>query len=266
MSVAGVEGAAKAPPKNLFAQTVTEVEHYTSRLFRFRMTRPDSFRFRSGEFVMIGLEGTPRRAYSIASPAWDEALEFFSIKVPGGPLTEHLQRIQPGDTVFMNKKPTGTLVNDALIPGKRLFLFSTGTGVAPFASVIRDPETFEKFDEVILTQTCREVAELEYAKQTVDAALNDELVGEFTKGKVTLFTSATREPHTHTGRITDLIVSGGLFDALGIPPLDAASDRAMICGSMEMLKDTQAILEERGFEEGANNRPATFVVERAFVG
>ncbi|MEO1103212.1 MAG: ferredoxin--NADP reductase [Pseudomonadota bacterium] len=258
---------AKAPrQKNLFAQTVTEVEHYTERLFRFRVTRPASFRFRSGEFVMIGLENTPMRAYSIASPSWDDELEFFSIKVPGGPLTEHLQRIKVGDTVLIGKKPTGTLVNDALIPGKRLWLFATGTGAAPFASLIRDPETFDKFDEVILTETCREVAELRYAQEVVDATLADPLVGEFAQGRLRLFTTATREPHEHTGRITDLIRSGALFETMNVAPLDPVTDRAMICGSMEMLKETQALLEERGFEEGANNRPATYVVERAFVG
>ncbi|MEM0906149.1 MAG: ferredoxin--NADP reductase [Pseudomonadota bacterium] len=253
-------------PKNLFAETVTEVEHYTPRLFRFRLTRPASFRFRSGEFVMIGLEGTPKRAYSIASPAWDDELEFFSIKVPNGPLTEKLQRIEPGDTVFLGKKPTGTLVNDALIPGKRLFLFGTGTGVAPFASLVRDPETYEKFDEVILTETCREVAELRYAQEVGEMAKSDPLVCEFAGDRLTLFTSTTREAHTHEGRVTDLIESGSLFDALNIAPLDPATDRAMICGSMEMLRDTQQILEARGFEEGANNKPATYVVERAFVG
>ncbi|GAB5377718.1 MAG: ferredoxin--NADP reductase [Acuticoccus sp.] len=258
--------AAEALPKNTFAQDVTAVEHYTDRLFRFRITRPASFRFRSGEFVMIGLPGTPMRAYSVASPSWDEELEFFSIKVPGGPLTEHLQTIRPGDTVWMRKKPTGTLVNDALVPGERLWLFATGTGFAPFASVIRDPETYEKFGEVFVTETCRESAELAYAEATVAAALADPLVGEFTEGRLRLFTSATRTPHPHTGRITDLIRSGELFEALGVPPLDPARDRAMICGSMEMLRDTQALLEERGFEEGANNRPATYVVERAFVG
>ncbi|MEM8663068.1 MAG: ferredoxin--NADP reductase [Pseudomonadota bacterium] len=264
---ASSQPAAAAPKrKNVFAQVVTEVEHYTPRLFRFRVTRPASFRFRSGEFVMIGLEGTPMRAYSIASPSWDDEIEFFSIKVPGGPLTEHLQRVQAGDTVLMAKKPTGTLVNDALIPGKRLWLFATGTGIAPFASLIRDPETFDKFDEVILTQTCREVAELRYAKEMVAATLADPLVGEFAAGRLRLFTTATREAHDHTGRITDLIRSGGLYEALDVAPLDPATDRAMICGSMEMLKETQALLEERGFEEGSNNRPGTYVVERAFVG
>src|SRR6195952_5853462 len=152
-------------PENVFVETVTEVHHFTDRLFKFRITRPSQLRFRSGEFIMIGLPNAERpiyRAYSIASPFWDEEIEFYSIKVPGGPLTESLQKIVPGDTVLMRKKPTGTLVLDALIPGKRLYMFSTGTGIAPFASLMRDPETYEKFDEVILTHTCREIAELKY--------------------------------------------------------------------------------------------------------
>ncbi|MEM7694709.1 MAG: ferredoxin--NADP reductase [Pseudomonadota bacterium] len=260
--------AADAPARSkaLQAQTVTEVAHYTDRLFRFRITRPQSFRFRSGEFVMIGLDGTPLRAYSVASPSWDDTLEFFSIKVPGGPLTERLSKIGVDDTVLMAKKPTGTLVLDALTPGRRLFLFSTGTGFAPFASIIRDPETFEKFDEVIVTQTCREAAELRYAQETVAATFNDPLVGEMVAGRLTLFTSTTREETAHMGRITTLIENGNLFATLGISAIDPLEDRAMICGSMAMLKDTQAILEARGFEEGANNKPASYVVERAFVG
>ncbi|NRG19944.1 ferredoxin--NADP reductase [Rhizobiales bacterium] len=256
-------------PAGTFVETVKSVQHYTDRLFKFRVTRPASFRFRSGEFVMIGLmiDGKPIfRAYSIASPSWDEELEFFSIKVPDGPLTSHLQKIQPGDAILMKKKPTGTLVNDALIPGKRLYMFSTGTGVAPFASIIRDPETYEKFEEVILTQTCREVAELKYAQDLVEATQNDPLIGELAQDKLKLFTSTTREDYPVMGRITKLIENGELFSRLGVPPLDPATDRGMICGSMEMLKDTKALLEERGFTEGANNKPAEFVVERAFVG
>ncbi|GAA0782946.1 ferredoxin--NADP reductase [Roseibium denhamense] len=258
-----------AAPSGAFVEEVKSVQHYTDRLFRFRMTRPASFRFRSGEFVMIGLmiDGKPLyRAYSIASPAWDEELEFFSIKVPDGPLTSHLQKIQPGDAVLMKKKPTGTLVNDALVPGKRVYMFSTGTGIAPFASLIRDPDTYEKFDQVILTQTCREVAELKYGEDLVQETLNDPLIGEYAKDKLVHYTSVTREDFPRTGRITDLIKSGKLFEDLGVPPLDPAVDRGMICGSMEMLRDTKALLEEAGLNEGANNKPAEFVVERAFVG
>ena len=255
-------------PAGVFAEEVTTVEHYTDRLFKFRLTRPTSFRFRSGEFVMIGLPNAEKpvyRAYSIASPSWDDELEFFSIKVPDGPLTEHLQRIQPGDTVLMRKKPTGTLVNDALLPGKRLYMFSTGTGIAPFASLIRDPETYEKFDEVVLTHTCREVAELKYGLDIVRQCLDDPLVGEFASGHLRHYTSCTREDHPCKGRITDLMAGGKLFEDLGVPAITPDEDRGMICGSMAMLKDTRALLEGFGLVEGANNNPATFVVERAFV-
>ena len=255
-------------PAGVFAETVTEVEHYTDTLFRFRTTRPSSFRFRSGEFVMIGLPNAEKpvyRAYSIASPSWDEELEFFSIKVPDGPLTEHLQKVKVGDTVLMRKKSTGTLVNDALLPGKRLYMFSTGTGIAPFASLIRDPETYEKFDEVILTHTCRTVAELTYGKNLHGACMEDPLIGEFAKDKLRHYCTVTREPYEYTGRITDLLASGKIFDDLGVPRLDPETDRGMICGSMAMLKDTKEALEGFGLVEGANNKPATFVVERAFV-
>nr|WP_321444477.1 ferredoxin--NADP reductase [uncultured Cohaesibacter sp.] len=255
-------------PANVFAETVTEVEHYTDRLFKFRITRPASFRFRSGEFVMIGLPNAERpvfRAYSIASPSWDEEVEFYSIKVPDGPLTEHLQKIQPGDTVLMRKKPTGTLVNDALIPGKRLYMFSTGTGIAPFASLMRDPETYEKFDQVILTHTCREIAELKYGEELFELCKTDPLIGEFAAEKLVLYNSVTREDYPRMGRITDLMTSGKLFEDLGVPPINPEADRGMICGSMAMLNDTKKVLEDFGLEEGSNARPSTFVVERAFV-
>lgn len=260
---------ATALPAGVYGETVLSVEHYTDHLFRFTMTRPAGFRFRSGEFAMIGLmvDGKPiYRAYSIASPAWADTLEFFSIKVPGGPLTQHLQKIQPGDTVLMRKKPTGTLVLDALTPAKRLYMFSTGTGIAPFASLIREPETFEKFDEVILTHTCREVAELKYGFDLVNEIENDELLSEVVGDKLRHYATATREDFVRTGRITDLIASGKLFEDLGVPVLNPETDRAMICGSTEMLKDTKALLEAAGLTEGANNKPSQFVIERAFVG
>ncbi len=257
-----------AIPAGVHAETVTAVQHYTDRLFRFRITRPASFRFRSGEFVMIGLPNAERpvyRAYSIASPSWDEEIEFFSIKVPDGPLTEHLQKIRVGDTVLMRKKPTGTLVNDALLPGRRVYMFSTGTGIAPFASLIRDPETYEKFDEVILTHTCREVAELGYGVELVRNLLDDPLVGDLARGRLRHYATVTREPYPVTGRITDLMASGKLFADLGVPPISPESDRGMICGSMAMLQDTRAALDGFGLVEGSNTRPGTFVVERAFV-
>lgn len=255
-------------PAGIFAETVTMVTHYTDRLFRFRMTRPPSFRFRSGEFVMIGLPNAEKpvyRAYSITSPSWDDELEFFSIKVPGGPLTEHLKEIRPGDTVLMRRKPTGTLVNDALLPGERVYMFSTGTGIAPFASLVRDPETYEKFGSVILTHTCREAAELEFGMELVDMVRNDPLVGEFARDRLLHFPTVTREEFTRTGRITEHINSGRLFDELGLPPIDPETDRGMICGSMAMLNDTRKLLEGFGLAEGSNSSPDTYVVERAFV-
>ncbi|CAH0340708.1 ferredoxin--NADP reductase [Rhizobium sp. CECT 9324] len=256
-------------PDGVYAETVLSVTHYTDHLFRFRMTRPAGFRFRSGEFAMIGLmvEGKPiYRAYSIASPSWDEELEFFSIKVQEGPLTQHLQRIQPGDKVLMRKKSTGTLVLDALTPGKRLYMFSTGTGIAPFASLIRDPETYEKFEEVILTHTCRDIAELKYGFDLVEEIRNHEFLAEVVGDKLKHYATVTRENYPFMGRITDLMESGKMFADLGVPALDPAIDRGMICGSTAMLKDTKAILEKAGLTEGANNKPAEFVIERAFVG
>ncbi len=261
---------ASAPiPNGLHAERVVDVEHYTDRLFRFRVTRPQSLRFRSGEFVMIGLPGAEKpvmRAYSIASPSWDEELEFFSIKVPGGPLTENLQKIQPGDQILLRPKPTGTLVNDALIPGKRLFCFSTGTGFAPFASLIRDPETYDKFEQVVVTHTCRTIAELQYSIDTVKQTKDDPLVGEFAADRLLHFASATREQSEHNGRITDLMMSGEFFNTLKIPSFNPEQDRIMMCGSMGMIRDIRDFIEPKGFEEGSNNRPATFVVEKAFVG
>jgi ferredoxin--NADP+ reductase len=268
MSSAVLEEKSEFPiPTGVFAETVTSVHHYTDRLFEFRITRPASLRFCSGEFMMIGLPNAEKpvfRAYSVASPSWDEELEFYSIKVPNGPLTEHLQKIKVGDTVLLRKKPTGTLVNDALLPGKRLWMFSTGTGIAPFASLIRDPETYEKFDEVILTHTCREVAELTYGQKLVVAVKDDPLVGEVAQG-LKLYCTTTREAYPFRGRITDLMASGKVFDDLGVPPISPETDRGMICGSMEMLRDTKAALEGFGLVEGSNSRPSTFVVERAFV-
>ena len=252
------------------AQEVTAVQHYTDRLFSFRLTRPQSLRFRSGEFVMIGLEGDNGkpllRAYSIASPAWDDELEFYSIKVPDGPLTSKLQNIVIGDHVILRPKPVGTLVLDALIPGQRLFLLATGTGFAPFASLVRDPETYEKFDQVIVTHTCRDVAELDYSRDLVNALPDDPLIGEFVGENLKYYPTTTREQSPRMGRITDLIESGKLFTDLGVPRLDRATDRVMICGSMQMLLDTKALCERHGLVEGSNASPADFVIEKAFAG
>ncbi len=264
---------ARAPefpiPAGVYAETVVSVKHYTDRLFSFRITRPQSFRFRSGEFVMIGLPNAEKpvfRAYSIASPAWDEELEFFSIKVPDGPLTQHLQKIQPGDTVLMRQKATGTLVLDALTPAKRLWMISTGTGIAPFASLMRDPETYEKFEQVVLTHTCRDVAELVYGNELAQGLIDDPLIGELAAGRFTHYATTTREDHPKMGRITTLIESGKLFEDLRVPAFDPIVDRVMICGSMDMIRDVKALVETFGLVEGSNNKPAEFVVERAFVG
>jgi ferredoxin/flavodoxin---NADP+ reductase len=252
------------------AQIVTSVTHWTDRLFSFRVTRPRSLRFRSGEFVMIGLlgdNGKPLlRAYSIASPSWDEELEFYSIKVPDGPLTSRLQHIQPGDEIILRPKPVGTLVHDALLPGKRLWLLATGTGIAPFASLMRDPETYEKYDQVIMMHTCRETAELDYGRQLVDGLTDDPLIGELVVGKLLYYPTTTREPSDRMGRITDNLVSGKVFADLGLPPMDPATDRAMVCGSLAFNIDVKAVLEGFGLREGANSEPLEYVVEKAFVG
>lgn len=253
------------------AQTVTEVKHWTDRLFSFRVTRPQSLRFRSGEFVMIGLMGENGRpllrAYSIASPAWDDELEFYSIKVPDGPLTSKLQHIQPGDQIILRPKPVGTLVHDALLPGKRLWLLATGTGFAPFASLLREPETWEKYDQVIMMHTCREVAELAYGQELVAKLREDELIGELIGGKLFYYPTTTREDFSHMGRVTDNLTSGKVFRDLGLEEgLTAERDRAMICGSLAFNVDVKAILEAAGLREGANSDPGHFVVEKAFVG
>lgn len=256
------------------AQVVTSVRHYTDRLFSFRVTRPMSLRFRSGEFVMIGLMGDNGRpllrAYSIASPAWDEELEFYSIKVPDGPLTSRLQHIQPGDEIILRPKPVGTLVHDALIPGKRLYFFSTGTGFAPFASLLREPQTYEDYDEVIVTHTCRDVAELTYGRELIEGLRSDELMqellGEEHLAKLRYYPTTTREQSPKMGRITTLIENGELFADLGVPPLNPETDRAMVCGSLAFNLDMKVALEAAGLREGANSDPAEFVIEKAFVG
>lgn len=256
-------------PANVFAETVLSVRHYTDKLFSFRITRPQSFRFRSGEFVMIGLPNAEKpvfRAYSVASPSWDEELEFFSIKVPDGPLTSHLQKIVPGDTVLLRQKSTGTLVLDAVTQARRLFMISTGTGIAPFASLVRDPETFDKFDQVILTHTCRDQAELTYGVELFENLKHDPLIGELVENRVTLYSTTTREVTPRMGRITRLIEDARFYADLGITPLDPAQDRVMICGSMAMLNDVKSLVEGLGFVEGSNSEPGSFVVERAFVG
>ena len=257
------------------AQTVTAVRHWTDRLFSFKVTRPVSLRFRSGEFVMIGLlgdNGKPLlRAYSIASPSWDEELEFYSIKVQDGPLTSKLQHIQPGDQIILRPKPVGTLVHDALLPGKRIWFFATGTGIAPFASLLREPQTYEDYDEVIITHTCRDVAELDYGRELIENIKQDELLAElFGDGftdKIRYYPTTTREESPKMGRITTLLKDGTVFDDLGLKGgIKPETDRAMVCGSLAFNHDIKAILEEFGLHEGANSEPKEFVVEKAFVG
>lgn len=271
---------AKAVPILPDAQTVTSVKHYTDRLFAFRVTRPASLRFRSGEFVMIGLMGDPNpetgkqrpllRAYSIASPSWDEELEFYSIKVPDGPLTSKLQHIVVGDQIILKPKPVGTLVHDALLPGKRLYFFATGTGFAPFASLLREPETYENYDEVIVTHTCRDVDELTYGRELIEDLKTDEmmieLLGAENLAKIRYYPTTTREQSPKMGRITTLIETGELFADLGLPALDPAVDRAMICGSLGFNVDIKTLMEKAGLNEGANSDPGEFVIEKAFVG
>jgi ferredoxin--NADP+ reductase len=256
------------------AQTVLDVKHWTDRLFSFRVSRPQSLRFRSGEFVMIGLlkdDGKPLlRAYSIASPAWDDELEFYSIKVQDGPLTSRLQHIKSGDQIILRPKPVGTLVHDALLPGKRLWFFATGTGIAPFASLIREPQTYEDYDQIILTHTCREVAELEYGRQLVDQVKNDELMAELVGAenlqKLVYYPTTTREDSPTMGRITTLIKDWTLFGDLDVTDFGPHKDRAMVCGSIGLNTDIKKILEGYGLREGANSEPAEYVVEKAFVG
>lgn len=255
------------------AQTITEVKHYTDRLFSFRVKRPASLRFRSGEFVMIGLmgdNGKPLlRAYSIASPSWDDELEFYSIKVPDGPLTSKLQHIKPGDEIILRPKPVGTLVHDALTPGKRIWFFATGTGFAPFASLLRDPQTYEDYDEIIMIHTCREVGELQYGKDLIKETLADEmlneLIGAENLAKLRYYPTTTREDSPKMGRITDLMRSGEVFKDLGVAPLEPKTDRAMVCGNLAFNLELKEMLEEYGLREGANSDPAEYVVEKAFV-
>jgi ferredoxin--NADP+ reductase len=246
---------------------VSGIRHWTDRTFSFRCERPKSFRFRSGEFVMIGLvvDGKPLlRAYSIASPSWDEELEFYSIKVPDGPLTSRLQHLAEGDEIVMRPKPVGTLVHDALRPGRRLFLFSTGTGIAPFAAIIRDPETYERFGSVILTQTCRDLHELDFGNDLVARIRADGMLSEIVGDRLVHITTTTREAGPAMGRMTDWIRDGRLAAATG-GALDPASDRVMICGSMAMLQEHKALCLQAGMAEGSNSEPGDFVIEKAFV-
>lgn len=249
-------------------EQVLSVHHWTDRLFTFTTTRNTSLRFSNGHFTMIGLpvNGKPLlRAYSIVSPNYEEHLEFLSIKVADGPLTSRLQHIQVGDTIIVGRKPTGTLLIDYLLPGKRLYLVSTGTGLAPFMSIVRDPATYEKYDQVVLTHGVRQVDELAYHDLVVDHLPQHELLGEMVSRQLLYYPTVTREPYRNMGRLTELMGNGRMFEDLDLPALDPAHDRVMICGSPQMLRDLKHLLEQRGFKEGNTSTPGDFVIERAFA-
>ena len=249
-------------------ETVLSVRHWTDSLFSFTATRSPGFRFQNGQFVMMGLEveGRPLlRAYSMASANHEEALEFFSIKVADGPLTSKLQKIREGDTILIGQKATGTLITGNLLPGKRLLLLSTGTGLAPFASLIKDPEIYETYETVVLAHGCRQISELAYGEKLVEGLRADEFFGPMVEGKLVYYPTVTREPFRNRGRITDLIVSNRLFDDIGQSPLDIETDRIMLCGSPAMLEDLRAMFQQRGFAEGSHSEAGHFVIEKAFV-
>jgi ferredoxin/flavodoxin---NADP+ reductase len=249
-------------------ERVLTVHHWTDSLFSFTTTRDPSLRFSNGHFTMIGLrlDGKPLlRAYSIASANYEEHLEFLSIKVPDGPLTSRLQHIKPGDTVVVGRKPTGTLLIDYLLPGKRLYLLGTGTGLAPYLSIVRDPETYEKFEEIIVVHGVREVKELAYREFLTETLPEHEFLGDMVKQQLRYYPTVTREAFENQGRITDLIESGKLFEDLGMPALDPTVDRVMICGSPAVLRDLKSMFEQRQFKEGNTSKPGDFVIERAFA-
>jgi ferredoxin--NADP+ reductase len=251
------------------SEHVLSVHHWNDTLFSFKTTRDPGLRFHNGHFVMLGLEveGKPlMRAYSIASANHEENLEFFSIKVPDGPLTSRLQHLQPGDAVLVSKKPVGTLVVDDLKPGRHLYLFATGTGLAPFLSIIKDPDVYDRFEKVVLVHGVRFASELAYADYIQTELPNNEYFGDVVRDKLIYYPTVTREPFRHQGRITHLVDSGRLFTDIGLPALNPATDRAMLCGSPNMLADTSQMLDTRGFvvSEGVG-RPGDYVIERAFV-
>ena len=253
---------------NLIHERVLSVHHWTDTLFSFTTTRDPSFRFENGQFAMIGLEinGRPLlRAYSMASANYEENLEFFSIKVPDGPLTSHLQHLKEGDTLLVNRKPTGTLIVDNLLPGRNLYLLSTGTGLAPFLSIVKDPTVYEKFDRVVLTHGTRTVGELAYQELFTKVLPENEFFGDEVREKLVYYPTVTREEFRNTGRLTDLIRNGKLFSDIGLPSFDREADRIMICGSPAMLEETSAIMDERGFKQGTNAEPGHYVIEKAFA-
>lgn len=254
---------------NLNTETVLSVHHWNDSLFSFRTTRDPGLRFENGQFVMIGLEveGRPLlRAYSIASANYADHLEFFSIKVPDGPLTSRLQYLQPGQPIKVSKKPTGTLVLHDLRPGKNLYFFATGTGLAPFMSLVQDPEAYERFEKIVLIHGVRTVSELAYSEFIEKELSNNEFFGDQVREKLVYYPTVTREPFRNRGRLTDLIESGQLAADIGLPQLDPAHDRVMICGSPAMLEDSCKLLDARGFEISPRIGVAgDYVIERAFV-
>jgi ferredoxin--NADP+ reductase len=267
-NAAGHRNTARHLMSALNREQVLSVRHWTDTLFSFTTTRDPGFRFQSGQFAMMGLEveGRPLlRAYSMASAHYEENLEFFSIKVPDGPLTSRLQRIREGDTVLVGRKATGTLIIDNLLPGSRLLLLSTGTGLAPFVSLIKDPDVYERYDSIVLVHGCRQVSELAYGEDVVARLKADEVLGEMLQDKLAYYPTVTREPFRNRGRITDLIESGRMFDDIGQARLSIETDRVMLCGSPAMLEDLRVMFEAEGFSEGSHSEPGHFVVEKAFV-
>jgi len=249
-------------------EQVLSVHHWTDTLFSFKTSRDSSFRFENGHFTMIGLENEGRpllRAYSIASANHEDELEFFSIKVPNGPLTSKLQNIKPGDEIYVSRKPTGTLVREHVLPGKHLYLLSTGTGLAPFLSIIKDPDVYEHFDKIVLIHGCRYVDELAYSQIIEEELPEHEYFGDMVRDKLVYYPTVTREEFRNNGRLTDLMVSGKLFEDIGLPEFSVDNDRFMICGSPAMLKETCAILDDKGFKETRNGHLGHYVIERAFV-
>ncbi len=253
---------------NLNEERVLSVHHWTDTLFSFTTTRDPTFRFRNGEFTMIGIKvGTKPllRAYSLVSANYEEKLEFFSIKVQEGPLTSRLQHLKVGDPIIVSRKSTGTLVLDNLRPGRNLYLVGTGTGLAPFMSIIKDPDTYERFEHIVLLHGCRQVNELAYGETITETLPDDEYVGDSVGEKLIYYPTVTREPFRNRGRVTDLITSGKLFEDASLPALDATLDRVMLCGSPQMLVDLRAVLDARGFTEGNHGEPGDYVIEKAFV-
>lgn len=253
---------------NFISETVTQVHHWNDSLFSFKTSRDPSFRYQNGHFTMIGLPGQGRplmRAYSIVSANYEDELEFFSIKVADGPLTSRLQNIRVGDEVLVGRKPTGTLVSNNVLPGRHLYLLATGTGLAPFMSLIKDPELYEQYDRVILTHGVRYASELAYQQLICEELPSHEYFGELLREKLIYYPTVTREPYRNTGRLTDLIASGKLMADIGLPALNPDHDRFMLCGSPAMLKDCTHLLNERGFRETRAGQYGHYVIERAFV-